>query len=877
MGLIGVGRAVARRADNGNDIVEGNGCGTESKDGLTRTGRTRGKRRAGECYGGKGVSFAAIEWGLPSPDHRLFLSSDAERIWTLQHWTIRLLLPLINEIQEYNVPLVGGAITSFEGLEHAVFKAKGLVMRCGGQSSRLYMVLRKEKFAEKFKLMTLEIESQVNSLPLGALQPTDTTQQQVFNCIAGLRSMMYDVEGEENVLLDTKVTLADLKEGVKVSHDRLEGLAKRFCLTLNQDVLREAALLEKERELARTEKDKHEEDYINQLLVLVTKIGDDLAEQKQAQVEFGGIPVPADFRCPLSLELMSDPVIVASGQTYERGYIQQWLDQGNTTCPKTRQTLNHTNLIPNYTVKALIASWCEVNNVPFPEPVKLNSSTTGIVASFPAMPFKRASSALAERRLRDVTSLPILREDHMPHMKFFEDLSPSPGQSYRDTEALQHLTLHSPRPGLNGDANMVFSPSISRKSSFNGDSANSRAHSRNTSSSSVASSADDTLYNAAFDENSAETAHHQPNEVPLQVHAMQRRPVFGSNNHGSSLAIASLNRLTLSSSRRLRGSDLSVPSRNSSPAATDVAENNMRMNIMGLVGDLKSGSEDAQRAAAASLRLLAKHSPDNRKFIANCGAIAPLVMLLDSPDSQTQENVVTALLNLSIDDNNKNEIAAAGAIDPLVKVLRTGTAEARENSAATLFSLSVMDENKVAVGQSGAIPPLVDLLMHGSPRGKKDAATALFNLSILHENKARIVGAGAVRPLVDLMADPAAGMVDKAVAVLANLATNSEGRSSIGEEGGIPSLVEVVELGSQSGKENAASALLHLCTNNHRFRAMVLQEGAIPPLVALSQSGTARAKEKALALLRHFREQRQAVLGRGMRERNMDQRQRPYV
>ncbi|MCO5570512.1 hypothetical protein L7F22_024235 [Adiantum nelumboides] len=791
--------------------------------------------------------------------------------------TLRFISPLINEIQEYNVPLVGGAITSFEGLEHALFKAKGLIMRCGGQSSRLYMVLRKEKFAERFKLITLDIESQVNSLPLGALQLTDTTQQQVFKCIAGLRNLVYNSKGEEKLLLDTKATLTDLKEGVKISHDRLEDLAKRFYLTLNQDVLREAALLEKERELARTEKDKLEEEHINQLLVLVTKIGDDLAEQKQAQVEFGGIPVPADFRCPLSLELMSDPVIVASGQTYERGYIQQWLDQGNTTCPKTRQTLNHTNLIPNYTVKALIASWCEVNNVPFPEPIKLDNTVTVLGASFPAMAVKRASSAIAERRLRDVTALPILRESHMPHMKFFEDLNASPGQSSRDNEVLHHLTHHSPRLGSNGDASVVFSPSISRRSSFNGDSANSRAHSRNTSSSSVASSADDTLFNAAFDETAAETAHRQPNEVPLQVNGMQRRPVFGFNNYGSSLAIASLNRLSLSNSRRLRGSDLSLSSRNSSPTATDVAESNMRMNIVGLVGDLKSGSADLQRAAATSLRVLGRHIPDNRKLIANCGAIVPLVVLLDSPDLETQENAVTALLNLSIDDSNKNEIAAAGAIDPLVQLLRTGSAEARENSAATLFSLSVMDENKVAVGQSGAIPPLVDLLMHGSPRGKKDAATALFNLSILHENKARIVGAGAVRPLVELMADPAAGMVDKAVAVLANLATNSEGRSAIGEEGGIPALVEVVELGSQFGKENAASALLHLCTTNNRFRAMVLQEGAIPPLVALSQSGTARAKEKALALLRHFREQRQAVLGRGVRDRNMDQHQRQYA
>jgi len=262
-----------------------------------------------------------------------------------------------------------------------------------------------------------------------------------------------------------------------------------------------------------------------------------------------------------------------------------------------------------------------------------------------------------------------------------------------------------------------------------------------------------------------------------------------------------------------------------------------------LIEDLRSDSVDVQRSAASELRLLAKHNMENRIVIANCGAVNLLVGLLHSPDAKTQEHAVTALLNLSINDNNKIAIANADAVDPLIHVLQTGNPEAKENSAATLFSLSVIEENKVKIGRSGAIKPLVDLLGNGTPRGKKDAATALFNLSILHENKARIVQADAVRHLVDLM-DPAAGMVDKAVAVLANLATIPEGRTAIGQARGIPALVEVVELGSARGKENAAAALLQLCTNSNRFCSIVLQEGAVPPLVALSQSGTPRAREK---------------------------------
>lgn len=77
---------------------------------------------------------------------------------------------------------------------------------------------------------------------------------------------------------------------------------------------------------------------------------------------------PEELRCPISLQLMSEPVIVASGQTYERVCIEKWFKEGHVTCPKTRQGLAHLNLTPNYCVKGLIASWCEAHNIPVPGP-----------------------------------------------------------------------------------------------------------------------------------------------------------------------------------------------------------------------------------------------------------------------------------------------------------------------------------------------------------------------------------------------------------------------------------------------------------------------------------------------------------------------------
>lgn len=82
----------------------------------------------------------------------------------------------------------------------------------------------------------------------------------------------------------------------------------------------------------------------------------------------GNLPIlPEEFKCPISLQLMYDPVIISSGQTYERACIEKWFSDGHTTCPKTQQQLSHLGLTPNYCVKDLIIRWCEHNGIPLPD------------------------------------------------------------------------------------------------------------------------------------------------------------------------------------------------------------------------------------------------------------------------------------------------------------------------------------------------------------------------------------------------------------------------------------------------------------------------------------------------------------------------------
>ncbi|KAI4304640.1 hypothetical protein MLD38_040120 [Melastoma candidum] len=300
--------------------------------------------------------------------------------------------------------------------------------------------------------------------------------------------------------------------------------------------------------------------------------------------------IPDDFRCPISLELMKDPVIVSTGQTYERTCIEKWLEDGHETCPKTQQPLSSTALTPNYVLRSLISQWCEANGL---EPPKLPAASW-------------SNKTLSTRSPEDHTKIEV----------------------------------------------------ILRK--------------------------------------------------------------------------------------------------------------------------LVSSTPEDQRSAAGEIRLLAKRNVYNRVALAEAGAIPLLVGLLSAPDSRMQEHAVTAILNLSICEDNKGIIVSSGAIPGIVHVLKKGTMEVRENAAAALFSLSVVDEYKVTIGASGAIPPLVILLREGTQRGKKDAATALFNLCIYQGNKGKAVRAGLVPALMQLITEPEGGMVDEGLAILAIIASHSVGKAAIG-------------------------------------------------------------------------------------------------
>lgn len=96
----------------------------------------------------------------------------------------------------------------------------------------------------------------------------------------------------------------------------------------------------------------------------------------EAQIDMLNKPTPPeDFICPLSSRLLYDPVVIDSGQTFERVWIQKWFNEGHDTCPKTKRKLSHFSLTPNVSMKNLITKWCEGYGITIPDPSMLFEGT----------------------------------------------------------------------------------------------------------------------------------------------------------------------------------------------------------------------------------------------------------------------------------------------------------------------------------------------------------------------------------------------------------------------------------------------------------------------------------------------------------------------
>ncbi|KAA3465814.1 U-box domain-containing protein 6-like [Gossypium australe] len=298
-------------------------------------------------------------------------------------------------------------------LHIALEKAKNVLQHCS-TCSKLYLAITGDSVLLKFQRAKCAL---IDSLKRIEDMVPQSIGCQILEIVNELEGTVFSLDLFEKQVGDEIITL--LQNGRKFEEcndtNELESFhqaASRLGISSSRAALTERRALKKVIERARMEEDKRKESIVAYLLHLMRKysklfrseVSDDDSQGSTpcsptvlGSLEDGGsggsgcaferqlsklnsfnfkpnirrsgqVPLPPEeLRCPISLQLMYEPVVIASGQTYERICIEKWFSDGHDTCPKTQQKLPHLSLTPNYCVKGLIASWCEQNGVPIPD------------------------------------------------------------------------------------------------------------------------------------------------------------------------------------------------------------------------------------------------------------------------------------------------------------------------------------------------------------------------------------------------------------------------------------------------------------------------------------------------------------------------------
>ncbi|XP_042384734.1 U-box domain-containing protein 12-like isoform X1 [Zingiber officinale] len=277
---------------------------------------------------------------------------------------VKLLAPLFDELRDDAGSIRPDELRGLESLRVALVEAKE-ILRLVNAGSRLYQVLRSSKFEISFQMATESIEKAINEICLDNLNiPLEVKEQ-----IELLHSHLH--RAKETVELPDLQLHRDLSWALNENYSDIsviKRISEKLQLKNKNDIIKESVALN---EMV-ISSDGEPDVSLDDMSLLLKKINDCVLSENLASASMDrktsfskhrSPVIPDDFRCPMSLELMKDPVIISSGLTYERSYIQKWLENGHKTCPKTQQPLSHTILTPNFILKSLIVQWCDANGI----------------------------------------------------------------------------------------------------------------------------------------------------------------------------------------------------------------------------------------------------------------------------------------------------------------------------------------------------------------------------------------------------------------------------------------------------------------------------------------------------------------------------------
>ncbi|KAF6137419.1 hypothetical protein GIB67_037341 [Kingdonia uniflora] len=249
--------------------------------------------------------------------------------------------------------------------------------------SKIWLLMQNETVSNSFHEMIVELSTLLDIFPVKEFDLTED----VKDLVVLIRKQCWERKAfvdhsDRNLKLEVLKLLHHIKNEIVPDQSKLKVVFDALGLRDSTSCIVEIESLEDEVQSQVSENSKAETVALIGLVRFAKCVlfGASTPRSESSTKTIADLVCPVDFRCPISLDLMSDPVVAATGQTYDRSSISLWIESGHNTCPKTGQKLVHTNLVPNRAMKNLISLWCREQKIPF-EVTDANFKLNGGVSS----------------------------------------------------------------------------------------------------------------------------------------------------------------------------------------------------------------------------------------------------------------------------------------------------------------------------------------------------------------------------------------------------------------------------------------------------------------------------------------------------------------
>lgn len=336
---------------------------------------------------------------------------------------VEVFLVLLESLSDTASALPWTAVICLKELYLLLYRSKILLDYCA-QSSKLWLLLQNHPISGHFHDLNQEISTLLDVFPIEDVELGEDVREQIELLQRQTRrARLFIDKGDDELRIQFFRFLHEFEKGRTPDSDDL-------CLFFVERLgIRDAKSCRHEIEFLEEQIVNHEGDVeptvpvLNGFVAFTRYCRFLLFGFEEDEVELGigsqkkprkglitqeiadtFITIPKDFCCPISLDLMRDPVIISTGQTYDRSSISRWLEEGHCTCPKTGQMLPNTRLVPNRALRNLILQWCTAYGVPYDPPECTEPSAESFAGTSPskaALAANRATAGLLIQRLAD--------------------------------------------------------------------------------------------------------------------------------------------------------------------------------------------------------------------------------------------------------------------------------------------------------------------------------------------------------------------------------------------------------------------------------------------------------------------------------------------